>query len=232
MERARHVLARRVRHLSRATEPRRDPVLTRPAAVLLDMDGTLVDSDAAVERAWVSWAAEYGVDPDAVLAIAHGSPGGQTIRRLRPDLDDRAVAGIVARQLEKEYDDLVDVVAAPGAAALLATLDRLGLPWAVVTSADVRLARSRLGASGLPEPPRLGPVEAGRVGKPAPEGYLRAAARLGGDPARCLVVEDAGPGVAAGRAAGAVVVGLRGIEADVVVADLGELAELLQMAGP
>jgi sugar-phosphatase len=48
--------------------------LPRPAAVLLDMDGTLVDSDAAVERAWTHWSAEHGVDPDAVLAIAHGSP--------------------------------------------------------------------------------------------------------------------------------------------------------------
>ena len=194
------------------------------------MDGTLVDSDAAVERAWVSWAAEYGVDPDAVLAVAHGSPGVQTIRRFRPDLDDRAVARIVARQLEKEYEDLSDVVAAPGAAVLLSTLDRLSLPWAVVTSADVRLARSRLGAAGLPEPPLLVTVEDVRVGKPDPEGYLLAAARLGFDPARCLVVEDAGPGVAAGRAAGAVVAGLRGIDADVAVADLGELAELLQRA--
>ena len=228
MERARLVTARRGRHLSRATEPPRGPVLTRPAAVLLDMDGTLVDSDAAVERAWVSWAAEYGVDPDAVLAGAHGSPGVQTIRRFRPDLDDRAVARIVARQLEKEYEDLSDVVAAPGAAVLLSTLDRLSLPWAVVTSADVRLARSRLGAAGLPEPPLLVTVEDVRVGKPDPEGYLLAAARLGVDPARCLVVEDAGPGVAAGRAAGAVVAGLRGIDADVAVADLGELAELLR----
>ena len=94
----------------------------RPAAVLLDMDGTLVDSDAAVERAWISWAAEYGLDPDAVLAVAHGSPGERTIRRMLPDLDDRAVARSVARQLEKEYDDLSDVVAAPGADALLAAL--------------------------------------------------------------------------------------------------------------
>ena len=87
----------------------------RPAAVLLDMDGTLVDSDAAVERAWTSWAAEHGVDPDAVLAIAHGSPAEQTIRRMLPDLDDRAVARVRRPAAGRcEYDDLSDVRRRPG----------------------------------------------------------------------------------------------------------------------
>jgi len=201
-----------------------------PAAVLLDMDGTLVDSDAAVERAWTSWAAEHGVEPDAVLAIAHGSPPDPTVRAMLPDLDTRAVAAAAARQMALQYDDLSDVVAAAGADALLGVLSRLGLPWAVVTSADVRLARVRLDAAGIPAPPLLVTVEDVRVGKPDPEGYRIAAARLGVDPARCLVVEDAGPGVAAGRAAGMTVAGLRGIESDVAVADLGELADLLLSA--
>ena len=199
----------------------------RPAAVLLDMDGTLVDSDAAVERAWTSWAAEHGVDPDAVLAIAHGSPPDPTVRAMLPDLDDRAAAQAAARQMSLQYDDLSDVVAAHGADVLLATLRRLGLPWAVVTSADVRLARARLDAAGIPDPPLLVTVEDVTVGKPDPECYLVAAARLRVDHERCLVVEDAGPGVAAGRAAGMTVAGLRGIDADVAVADLGDLAELL-----
>jgi HAD superfamily hydrolase (TIGR01509 family) len=198
-----------------------------PEAVLLDMDGTLVDSDAAVERAWTGWAAEHGVDPDAVLAIAHGSPPEPTVRRMLPGLDEQAVARAAARQMDLQYDDLSDVVAAPGAHALLAALDRLALPWAVVTSADVRLARARLSAAGIPEPPLLVTVEDVRVGKPDPEGYLLAAARLGVDPSRCLVVEDAGPGVEAGRAAGMTVAGLRGIGSDVAIADLGVLADLL-----
>jgi HAD superfamily hydrolase (TIGR01509 family) len=201
--------------------------LPRPAAVLLDMDGTLVDSDAAVERPWTHWSAEHGVDPDAVLAIAHGSPPEPTVRRMLPDIDERALSVAAARQMSLQYDDLSDVVAAPGAATLLTTLHRLGLPWAVVTSADVRLARARLGAAGIPEPPLLVTVEDVRVGKPDPECYRIAAAKLGVDPARCLVVEDAAPGVDAGRAAGMTVVGLRGVPADVAVADLGELADLL-----
>lgn len=195
-------------------------------AVLLDMDGTLVDSDAAVERSWERWAAEYGMDLDAVLAVAHGSPADITIRGLRPDLDEAAVAASAARQLHIQYDDLADVVATAGAAELVATLDRLALPWAVVTSADVRLATARLGAAGI-SAPMLVTIDDVAVGKPDPEGYLVAAARLGVDPARCLVVEDAAPGVAAGRAAGARVAGLKGVAADLPIVDLGALARRL-----
>jgi HAD superfamily hydrolase (TIGR01509 family) len=182
--------------------------LVLPAAVLLDMDGTLVDSDAAVERAWTSWAAEHGVDGDAVLAIAHGSPPDPTVRGMLPDLDERAVAVAAARQMDLQYDDLSDVVAAPGADVLLDALDELGLPWAVVTSADARLARARLGAAGIPDPPLLVTVEDVRVGKPDPECYLLAARQLGCEPPGLLVFEDTDVGLAAARAAGARVVGL------------------------
>ena len=200
--------------------------LTTVAAALLDMDGTLVDSDAAVERAWKIWAQEHGVDPDAVLALAHGSPAAHTVRRFRPDLDEPAVAEAAARQLALQYDDLRDVTATPGAEELLATLDRLGLPWAVVTSADRRLAEARLGAAGIAAP-LLVTVEDVSAGKPDPEGYLLAATRLGVDPAHCLVVEDTEPGVAAGRAAGARVAALRGLAGDLRIDDLRQLAQLL-----
>lgn len=205
-----------MRHVS-TTAP--DPI----EAVLFDMDGTLVDSDAAVERAWLTWAAEYDADPDAVLAVAHGAPAERTVRLTRPDLDDAAVAVAAARQLELQYDDLGDVVATPGSLELLAGLR---LPWAVVTSADVRLARARLGAAGI-DVAMLVTVEDVRAGKPDPEGYLRGAGLLGVPPGRCLVVEDAEVGVAAGRAAGAIVAALKGIAADIMIEDLAELAPLL-----
>jgi sugar-phosphatase len=195
-------------------------------AVLFDMDGTLVDSHAAVERAWLAWAADYGVDPAATLAIAHGSPADHTVRRLLPQLDDEAVARATARQLAPQYDDLADVLPAPGAHELLRMLDELALPWAIVTSADARLAAARLAATDI-VPPLLVTVEDVTVGKPAPEGYELAATRLGVDPARCLVVEDSEPGVAAGRAAGARVAALGGLDGDVQIRDLGELADLL-----
>ncbi|WP_244311592.1 HAD-IA family hydrolase [Micromonospora taraxaci] len=198
-------------------------------AVLFDMDGTLVDSDAAVERAWERWAAEYAVDPAAALAIAHGSPADRTIRRLLPDLDDHAVATAAARQLALQYDDLSDVVATPGTHELLDTLARLGLPWAVVTSADARLARARLGAAGIVAPV-LVTVDDVRVGKPDPEGYLRAAALLGVPVGRCLVVEDAEVGLRAGRAAGALTAALKGLDGDLRLHDLAQLAGQLESA--
>ncbi|MFC5922367.1 HAD-IA family hydrolase [Micromonospora vulcania] len=195
-------------------------------AVLFDMDGTLVDSDAAVERAWRSWAAEYGVEAGAALAIAHGRPADQTIRRLLPGLDESAVDVASARQLELQYDDLSDVTATPGAHELLATLARLGMPWAVVTSADVRLAQARLGAAGI-VPPVLVTVQDVSVGKPDPQGYLRAAELLDVPAVRCLVVEDAEVGLQAGRAAGALTAALKGLDGDLRLDDLSQLAHHL-----
>ena len=62
-------------------------------AVVFDMDGTLVDSDAAVERSWRAWAAEYRVDPGGGPLVAHGLPALGNVRRLRPDLsEDEAAA--------------------------------------------------------------------------------------------------------------------------------------------
>ena len=148
--------------------------LSRVQAVLLDMDGTLVDSDAAVERAWMTWAAEYRVDMGSVPLIAHGMPALGNVRRLRPDLSEAEAAAAARRQLALQYDDVSDVTAAPGAAELLGELDRLGLPWAVVTSADPTLARVRLAAARI-RPALLVTSEDVRAGKPDPEGYLQAA---------------------------------------------------------
>jgi len=225
------------------------PALAGVRAVLLDMDGTLVDSDAAIERAWRTWARRYQIAERDVLAAAHGHPADSTVRRLAPRWTDSEVAAAARYQLELQYADLHGVVANPGAVALLAVLARRRLPWAVVTSADERLARARLAAAGLPalrstgEPgperggvavavgtavaPLLVPVEAVPRGKPHPDGYLAAAADLGVEPAACLVVEDSPPGIAAGRAAGMRVAALRGLPADLSITGLDELAELL-----
>jgi HAD superfamily hydrolase (TIGR01509 family) len=200
--------------------------LSRVRAVLLDMDGTLVDSDAAVERSWRTWAAEYPVDPGRGPLFVHGLPAAGNVRRLRPDLSEDEAVAAAQRQLELEYVDVADVTATPGAHELLGELDRLGLPWAVVTSADVPLARIRLAAAGI-MPALLVTIDDVRHGKPDPEGYLLAARKLGADPRRCLVVEDAEAGVRAGRAAGAVVAGLRGVDADIQITDLHELTSLL-----
>jgi HAD superfamily hydrolase (TIGR01509 family) len=195
-------------------------------AVLLDMDGTLVDSDAAVERAWVRWADEYAVAMDTLRPMLHGSPALTTVRTMLPRADDEAVARAAQRQLDLQYGDLDDVRLGAGASHLLRTLAILCLPWAVVTSADRRLAQARLGATGI-APPLLITYEDSSRGKPHPDPYLVAAARLGVDPAHCLVVEDSQPGIDAGYSAGATIAGLRGLPADYEITDLGDLANRL-----
>jgi HAD superfamily hydrolase (TIGR01509 family) len=202
-------------------------LLDNIAAVLLDMDGTLVDSDAAVERAWAAWADEYGVDPDEALANVHNGPAERTVRRLLPHSTAAVVDAAAKRNLALQYDDLSDVHAAPGAALLVDSLDRLQLPWAVVTSADTTLATARLRVAGI-EPPLLVTGDDVVNGKPDPEGYLLAAQRLRVDPSRCLVVEDSEPGLTAGRAAGSVTAALRGLHGDVSLKDLAQLAGLLE----
>jgi sugar-phosphatase len=195
-------------------------------AVLFDMDGTLVESDAAVERSWRAWATEYGPPASVVLEGVHGNPASATVRRLLPALDAEEADRAAHRQHELQYDDLVDVTAAAGAGALIAVLERRRLPWAIVTSADRQLARNRLAVARI-EPPLLITVDDVCAGKPAPEGYLLAARRLGVAIECCLVVEDSNPGLEAGRAAGAITVALRGLPGDLQIDGLGDLAHRL-----
>ena len=169
-------------------------------ALLFDLDGVLADSIAAVERAWRAWAARVGADGDAVLRVVHGRRAVDTLRAVAPSLD---VEAELAWLEHAESTDTADVVALPGAAALLARLARLpSARWAVVTSGTRPVARARLRAAGLPEPSVFVTAEELARGKPDPEGYLAAAARLGVAPGECVVVEDAPAGAAAARAGG------------------------------
>ncbi len=173
-------------------------------AILFDMDGTLVDSRAIVERLWLRWAGEHLLSADAVLAVAHGRRTLETMQLVAPHL---ATVEEAARLDALEALEEGDETQIPGAAALLASLpaDR----WAVVTSAGGDLARARLGAVGLPLPITLIGADGVTRGKPDPEGYLEAARALGVSPSRAVVFEDTPAGAEAGRAAGALVIGLR-----------------------
>ena len=107
--------------------------LSRVQAVLLDMDGTLVDSDAAVERSWRTWAAEYPVDPGRGPLFVHGLPAVSNVRRLRPDLSEDEAVAAAQRQLELEYADVGDVAATPGAQPV---------PWSRGSGASTPISRS------------------------------------------------------------------------------------------
>lgn len=176
------------------------PVFDRSfSAFLFDMDGTLINSIAAAERVWSRWALKHGLDVPTFLPMMHGKRGIDTITQLAlPGVDAAAEALEVERQ---EIEDVEGVVALPGAVAFLTALPRDR--WAIVTSAPVALARRRLAAAGIPLPDVLVTAEDVTKGKPAPDGYKLGAARLGVDPADCLVFEDVPAGILAGESAGA-----------------------------
>ena len=189
------------------------------------MDGVLVDSRAVVERTCRRWAALRHVDPEAVLRIAHGRRTRDTVRLVAPHLD---VADEVAWLDAAEALDFEGIVPVPGARALLDSLPPAR--WALVTSAGRALALRRLAAAGLPVPAVMVASEDITDGKPAPDGYTLGAKLLGVHPSSCVVFEDALPGIAAGRAAGAAVVGVCTMlapedlrDADVIVRDLRDV---------
>ncbi|MEU9451665.1 HAD-IA family hydrolase [Streptomyces sp. NPDC048277] len=200
--------------------------LVLPArALLLDMDGTLVNSDAVVERIWRRWSERHGLDGDEVMQVVHGRQGHASMAVLLPDRPMKQNLADNERMLAEETADMDGVVEVPGAAAFLASL--AGLPHALVTSADVALSTARMAAAGLPLPAVRITAESVGASKPDPEGFLKGAAELGVAPADCVVFEDSGAGIAAGRAAGMRVVGV-GPRAgahgpDVAVRDLTEV---------
>ncbi|GGQ15976.1 HAD-IA family hydrolase [Streptomyces roseolilacinus] len=182
------------------------PDVLTARALLLDMDGTLVNSDAVVERVWRRWALRHGLDPQEALKVVHGRQGYATMALLLPD---RPMERNVAENLEllaEETADLDGVVPVPGAPAFLAAI--AALPHALVTSADAALARARMGAAGLRMPDTRVTAECVSASKPDPEGFLKGAVELGFAPEDCVVFEDSEAGIAAGRAAGMRVVGV------------------------
>jgi sugar-phosphatase len=178
------------------------------AAMLFDMDGTLVDSSSCVELTWRLWAGRHGVDIDALLSISHGRQNHETIRLIAPHLETPEEIAFLVQTEEDCHEGITEV---GGARALLDSLLNSGgatVRWAVVTSAWRTLAEKRLRLAGLPIPDVLITSDDISNSKPHPEGYLLAASRLGVAPADCLVIEDAHAGIDAARAAGMQVVGI------------------------
>lgn len=169
------------------------------AAFLFDMDGTLLDSSAVVERVWLTWARRHAIDERALLASLHGVRAEDTVRKFAgPSLD-------ITRETEwirqSELGDVDGIVPVKGIGLFLARLDPDS--WAVVTSATLELATVRMNAAKIPIPRVMVTAEEVKRGKPDPEGFQLAARRLGVPIEECLVFEDSLPGVKAAKAAGA-----------------------------
>lgn len=181
---------------------------TGPAAVLWDLDGTLVDTEPFWIEAEYEIATRHGGTWSTEHAMALvGSDLLASGEYIRAHLGiETSAAEIVA--------DLLDVVVQrvsqqvpwrPGAVAQLAALRGDGVPCALVTMSYTRLVAPIL--SALPDATFEAIVTGDRVsnGKPHPEAYLTAATLLGVDPTECLAVEDSIPGAASAEAAGCAV---------------------------
>lgn len=180
-------------------------------AVLFDMDGTLVDTEPywmAAERALV---AEFGGawSDDHAHALV-GNPLLVSAAYLREhggvDLEPEV---IVERLLDLVIADAVaEMPWRPGAQKLLTDLREAGVPCALVTMSYDRLAQTMV--DKLPPGTFQTVVTGDQVvdGKPHPEAYLTAAARLGVDPRACVAIEDSPTGVASAEAAGCIVIAI------------------------
>jgi HAD superfamily hydrolase (TIGR01509 family) len=182
-----------------------------PAAVIFDLDGTLVDAEVWWNEVREAWAADHGrawTADDQAAVMGANSAGWGRIMRDRLDLDlpvEDIVAAIVGGVVERYRVRGAPRIA--GAEAAVERLARAGLPLAVASSAHRAVIDAALGALGIAG--LFGAVVSSDEvahGKPAPDVYLLAARELGVDPADCLVVEDSLNGVLAGRAAGMTVV--------------------------
>jgi beta-phosphoglucomutase-like phosphatase (HAD superfamily) len=216
------------------------------AAVIFDCDGVLVDSELLAGPILAALLTELGlattladVDRDFKgrswedgLALIEARLG----RPPWPDLRERYRARLFAA-----FDDRLGAVA--GVAQALDAIDAAGLPRCVASSGDHERIRRGLRAGGLLDRfPDAAIFSADDVahGKPAPDLFLHAAARMGFDPAATAVVEDSPAGVAAGVAAGMTVLGYAAAsDAQTLQAagartfeDMRELPGLLQVAAP
>jgi HAD superfamily hydrolase (TIGR01509 family) len=198
------------------------------AALLFDLDGTLVDSDAAHLRAFQRVFAAHGVavDKQSYFKRIHGSVNSAIARDFLPHLSEAERAMALAAKEARYREDLGAIEAIAGVDALLDFAAAHGLRCAVVTNAPRANVEAVLGALGLDErlPVWVVGPELARA-KPDPLPYQTALLRLGAEASRSVAFEDSLSGLNAAKGAGLAVVGLTTtLAADKLVAAGAEIA--------
>jgi mannitol-1-/sugar-/sorbitol-6-/2-deoxyglucose-6-phosphatase len=210
-------------------------------AVVLDMDGLLIDTEPVWRVAESAVLAGLGISlSESDLLDSTGQPIDELVRgwrRRRSSQDGRGPGPTDAEVAEQIIDQVIAHVRAegqpmPGVTATIACFERYGLALAIASSSPPRLIDAvcdRLGLAGIRV--RCSGEDEAR-GKPAPDVYLTAARRLGVSPASCLALEDSPHGIAAAKSAGMRCVAVpdpllaadpRYREADLVIGSLTEL---------
>jgi mannitol-1-/sugar-/sorbitol-6-phosphatase len=203
--------------------------------LLFDLDGTLVNSSAPIERAWVSTAIEAGIPLEKLVGF-HGIPAGQTLRTLLSDRSESEINHWINVITQKEIEDTEGIVVNPGAFELFDHLSSIDFPWTIVTSCTRELAVARLSAVDLPIPSNFVTADQVTFGKPHPEPFSLGASRLSLAPENCFAVEDSIAGLTSASSAGCKTIALLlGItDTDVTnfdhgIAHLSEIIDIIQL---
>lgn len=222
---------RRLIHPEPSFAARRNVRLTYTAsfsemkALLLDVDGVVIDSISVHREVWRCWAQSHGLDVEEVWRATFGRRPEDTVALAAPGLDP-AVERYALDSLLKSHESAIKTV--PGARSLLAKL--ASTPWALVTSQNRSVTVERFERLGLPVPAVIVCGEDVTHGKPHPECYLQASKELDVRPAECIVIEDAPAGIAAARAAGCRVIAITTTHPPEACAEADEILDDLEQA--
>ena len=190
------------------------PDLTRPDGLIFDLDGTLVDTVDARIEGWLEALAAFGIRVSREQVGPLIGMDGKRLAREVAEADGRTLDEHEVEEIDRAAGEAFDRLNGsprplPGARSLLATLDRLGIPWLIATSSRAEQVRGSVASLELPSEPTI--VDGSHVehAKPAPDLLLLAAERLGFEPARCWAVGDSTWDVRAAGAAGMPAVGVQ-----------------------
>jgi HAD superfamily hydrolase (TIGR01509 family) len=183
---------------------------SRPAAVLWDMDGTLVDTEPYWLRAETElvheWGGHWTMDDGLQLVGSSLTNSSRVIQSRGVDLEPEEIIQLLTTRVMEQLDRSVPW--RPGSHEMLMAVHEAGVPTALVTMSIRRMADHIAASAGFPA---FDVVVAGDEvvnGKPDPEAYLRAASALGVEITDCLAIEDSEFGVAAAVASGATTLAL------------------------
>ncbi len=178
-----------------------------PEAVIFDMDGLMLDTEAPALRAWERAARGLGRDFDLTLCRQMiGRDFGDCVALIRARHGADYPVDELTRAWAADYDTIVaaeGIALKPGLVEILDLLDERGIATAVATSTRRERALAKLDRVGLTH--RFAALVGGDEiahGKPAPDIFLAAAARLGVPAGDCIVLEDSEPGIIGAAAAG------------------------------